>query len=67
VSWNRHTGEGIIQAKAAYDALVGRSVVRTVDLARMERLELENQHLRDLFVELALEKRIHASRADSLE
>jgi hypothetical protein len=58
--WNRHAGAGIIQAKAAYDALVGRSIVRTIDVAHMERLELENQHLRELFIELALEKRIRA-------
>lgn len=56
--WNRHTGSGIIQAEAAHNQLVGSTTARTVDVARLERLELENHYLKELFVELALEKRI---------
>jgi serine protease AprX len=61
--WNRHSGAGIIQAKAAYDELVGRAVARRLDVARFEQLELENHYLRELFVELALERRIRVASA----
>jgi serine protease AprX len=58
--WDRHSGSGIIQAKSAYDEMVGRSSQRTVDAGQVERLELENQYLRELFIELALERRLRA-------
>lgn len=63
--WDRHSGSGIIQAKAAYDELVGRGLRPLVDVARFERLELENLYLKELFIELALEKRIRHAGAQS--
>jgi serine protease AprX len=61
--WDRHSGSGIIQAQAAYEALVGKSAARAADMARFQKLEEENRHLKELFVELALEKRVEAARS----
>jgi serine protease AprX len=57
--WDRHSGCGIISAKMAYDALVGQPTWRRADAARLQKLEVENKYLKELFVELALEKRRH--------
>ncbi len=56
--WDRHSGSGIIQAKAAYDKLVGHRSLNRADLARLEQLEVENRYLKELFVEMAIENRI---------
>jgi serine protease AprX len=60
--WNRHAGAGIIRAGLAYDAVIGDS--GPAHSAQLERLELENHYLKELFVELALERRILAARQD---
>jgi serine protease AprX len=57
-SWNHQTGSGVIQAKAAFDAILAANSDPQVDRARLERLELENRCLREMFLELALEKRM---------
>jgi len=57
--WDRHSGAGILQAKAAFDTLVGSAPAGRVDAARIEQLETENLLLRELFVDLALLKRSH--------
>jgi hypothetical protein len=59
--WDRHSGAGIIQAKAAYDKLVGSHTLGSADSARLEKLELENQCLRQMFVDLALEQRMRTN------
>jgi subtilisin family serine protease len=61
--WDRHSGSGIIQAKGAYDKLVGHRPLNRVDAARLEQLETENRYLRELFVELALERQMHRNGA----
>ncbi len=61
--WDRHSGSGIVQAKAAYDKLVAHRPLSRVDSARLEQLEAENRCLRDLFIELALERRMHRDGA----
>jgi serine protease AprX len=63
--WDRHSGSGIIQAKAAYDQLIGRQPVRSIDVARLQKLELENRHLKEMYVELALERRLKSGFATS--
>ena len=57
--WDCHSGAGIIQAKAAYDRLIGSrcSTGRGVE-EQLERLKLENQCLRELYIELAVKQRI---------
>jgi subtilisin family serine protease len=65
--WDRHSGAGIIQAKAAYNELVGNSPFNRADAARLDRLELENHYLKELFVELALERRIQLNGAATLD
>lgn len=56
--WDRHSGSGIVQAKAAYDKLVGNRHLSRVEASRLERLEAENRCLRELYVELALERKL---------
>jgi hypothetical protein len=63
--WDRHSGSGIIQAKAAYDELIGHHPMSRVDTKQLELLELENRCLRDLFIELALERRMHRESAST--
>jgi serine protease AprX len=63
--WDRHSGAGIIQAKAAYAKLVGHRPLSRADSQRLETLELENRCLRDLFIELALDRHMHRERAVS--
>jgi serine protease AprX len=63
--WDRHSGSGIIQAKAAYDKLVAHRPLSRVDSARLERLEVENRCLRDLFIELALERQMQRDGASA--
>jgi serine protease AprX len=63
--WDRHSGSGIIQVKAAYDKLIGHRPLSRADSQRLELLELENRCLRDLFIELALERRMHREIAST--
>jgi hypothetical protein len=56
--WDRHSGSGIIQPKAAYDKLLGRRALDRADLGRLEQLEMENRCLRELFIQLALERQM---------
>ena len=56
--WDRHSGAGIIQAKAAYDELVGYRVGTRVDIARLKQLEEENRCLREMYLEMALSKKL---------
>jgi serine protease AprX len=61
--WDRHSGSGIVQANAAYDKLIGHRPLNRVDTARLDQLQNENRCLRDLFIELALER--HLCRRDT--
>jgi serine protease AprX len=61
--WDRHSGYGIIQAKAAYDKLAGNRPLSWADCQRLELLELENRCLRDLFIEAALDKKMRRNSA----
>jgi subtilisin family serine protease len=61
--WDRHSGSGIIQPKMAYDKLLGRRALDRGDLGRLERLEMENRCLRELFIELALERQMRRDGA----
>jgi serine protease AprX len=61
--WDRHSGSGIIQAKTAFDRLIGHRPLSRIDVARLEQLEAENRCLRELFVELAMEKRLQRENA----
>lgn len=63
--WDRHSGSGIIQAKAAYDKLVGHRPWSRADAARLEQLEAENRCLRDLFIELALDRQMQRGRTST--
>ena len=56
--WDRHTGSGIVQAKTAFDKLIGHRAMSRADATRLEQLELENRCLRDLFIELALDRQM---------
>jgi subtilisin family serine protease len=59
--WDRHSGAGIVEAKAAYDKLVGTRALEYADSAKLEKLELENRCLRQMFVDLALEQRMRTN------
>lgn len=61
--WDRHSGSGIIQAKMAFDSLIGYESLGRADAARIEQLEVENHCLRELFMELALERRMRLDDA----
>jgi subtilisin family serine protease len=63
--WDRHSGSGIIQAKAAYDKLLGHRPLNRVDSARLELLKNENRCLRELFIELAIERRLNRDSTPS--
>lgn len=58
--WDRHSGSGIIQAKAAYDKLIGRHGLSRTEATRLQRLEAENRCLREMYIEMALAKRMNA-------
>jgi hypothetical protein len=55
--WDRHSGSGIIQAKAAFGRLGGYQPLRLADTARLRQLEEENRCLRDLSIDLVIERR----------
>lgn len=55
-TWSHHSGSGVIQAKDAYDLLSGHNPPEWIDVAGFEQLKMENLRLRELFVELALNR-----------
>lgn len=58
--WDRHSGSGIIQAKAAYYKLIGSRGMSRTEASRLERLEAENRCLREMYVELALASKLES-------
>jgi serine protease AprX len=56
--WDRHSGSGVIQAHAAYIQLKDHRPQIQVDHDRVKQLEAENQCLRDLFIDLAMERQL---------
>ncbi|HEX5472617.1 MAG TPA: S8 family serine peptidase [Lacipirellulaceae bacterium] len=61
-SWSRQSGVGILQAKAAYDRATKNVRTERRAATRLECLEAENSCLRQLCIELLLERKM---RADS--
>lgn len=58
--WDRHTGSGIVQAKAAYDKLMGIRGPNRVEASRLQRLEAENRCLREMYVEIVLANKMRS-------
>ena len=56
--WDRHSGSGIIQAKAAYDNLKEQHSHHWGDFGRIAQLEDENRCLRGMYLEMALERQM---------
>jgi serine protease AprX len=53
--WDRHSGAGIIQAKAAYEKVAGHRDATRIEIGRIGRLKTENQRLKELFLKMAIE------------
>lgn len=61
--WDRHSGAGVIRAKAAFDELMGSHAIGTPGASRVRQLEVENRHLKEMFVELAIADRMRKEGA----
>ncbi len=53
--WDRHSGSGIIQAKAAYNQIAGHLDATRMAASKLEQLESENRRLRKMYMDIALQ------------